>query len=149
MIKYLLLSVVLLVVTPAIASQIDINKNKHILIYKMDDGSSKTYPIGVGKQGTNVHGTFTVEAKKLNPSWTPTPNMLHGRKSYTVPPGPKNPLGAAKLYLKGDEPFLGIHGTTDPSSIGKNASHGCIRLKKSDILELYYSVPIGTKVVIN
>ena len=148
MIKFIMLIAVLFVSTPAIAAQIDIDSHSHTLSYTDDNGKTKSYQIAVGKQGTDVHGTFTVERKKLFPSWTPTPHMLHGKRAHTVKPGPKNPLGVAKLYLSGPQKYIGIHGTNDESSIGKDVSHGCFRLHKADILELYHSVPVKTKVIV-
>jgi lipoprotein-anchoring transpeptidase ErfK/SrfK len=63
-----------------------------------------------------------------------------------VPPGPSNPLGTRWLGLsvKG----FGIHGTNVPQSIGKNASHGCIRMRNSDVEELFELVQVGDAVEI-
>jgi hypothetical protein len=60
--------------------------------------------------------------------------------------GPGNPLGARALYLGNTE--YRIHGTNDPSTIGKHVSSGCIRLENADIIDLYGRVGIGTKVVV-
>jgi len=60
--------------------------------------------------------------------------------------GPGNPLGARALYL-GHTDYR-IHGTNDPSSIGKHMSSGCIRLLNADVIDLYNRVGIGTKVVV-
>src|SRR5262249_61017201 len=60
--------------------------------------------------------------------------------------GPGNPLGARALYLGNTE--YRIHGTNDPSSIGKRVSSGCIRLQNADIIDLYSRVNVGTKVVV-
>jgi len=60
--------------------------------------------------------------------------------------GPGNPLGARALYLGNTE--YRIHGTNDPSSIGKHVSSGCIRLQNADIIDLYNRVGIGAKVVV-
>jgi lipoprotein-anchoring transpeptidase ErfK/SrfK len=60
--------------------------------------------------------------------------------------GPGNPLGARALYLGNTE--YRIHGTNNPSSIGKHVSSGCIRLQNADIIDLYNRVGIGTKVVV-
>jgi lipoprotein-anchoring transpeptidase ErfK/SrfK len=67
-----------------------------------------------------------------------------------MPGGPENPLGARALYLfqNGNDTLYRIHGTTDPMSIGKNASSGCIRMVNQDVEELYRRVPIGTRVVV-
>jgi hypothetical protein len=60
--------------------------------------------------------------------------------------GPGNPLGARALYIGGTE--YRIHGTNDPSSIGKFMSSGCIRLTNDNIIDLYNRVQIGAKVVV-
>ena len=60
--------------------------------------------------------------------------------------GPGNPLGARALYL-GNTDYR-IHGTNDPSTIGKHVSSGCIRLQNADVIDLYNRVGIGTKVVV-
>ncbi len=60
--------------------------------------------------------------------------------------GPGNPLGARALYL-GNTDYR-IHGTNDPTSIGKHMSSGCIRLLNEDIIDLYSRVNVGTKVIV-
>ncbi len=60
--------------------------------------------------------------------------------------GPGNPLGARAMYL-GNTDYR-IHGTNDPSSIGKHVSSGCIRLLNADVIDLYSRVGIGTKVIV-
>ena len=67
-----------------------------------------------------------------------------------MPGGPDNPLGARALYLfqNGQDTLYRIHGTTDPMSIGHNASSGCIRMINQDVEDLYRRVPIGTRVVV-
>jgi lipoprotein-anchoring transpeptidase ErfK/SrfK len=60
--------------------------------------------------------------------------------------GPGNPLGARALYLSGT--VYRIHGTNDPSTIGKHVSSGCIRMLNSDVSDLYTRVGIGTKVIV-
>jgi hypothetical protein len=64
--------------------------------------------------------------------------------------GLRNPLGARALYLwQGNRDTLyRLHGTNDPSSIGKAVSSGCVRLMNQDVIDLYERVPIGTKVVV-
>jgi lipoprotein-anchoring transpeptidase ErfK/SrfK len=68
-----------------------------------------------------------------------------------MPGGLNNPLGSRALYLfkpgKGDT-FLRIHGTNDPSTIGKRVSNGCARLINDQMIELYDRVPMNTRVVL-
>ncbi len=62
-----------------------------------------------------------------------------------APPGPNNPVGLVWIDLS--KPHYGIHGTPEPSTIGRTASHGCIRLTNWDALRLARLVKPGTRVV--
>ena len=109
--------------------------------------SVETYPIGVAVQGWSTpHGTTRVVAKQLHPSWYP-PASIRGEQPDlppVVPPGPDNPLGDYALRLQW--PGYLIHGTNKPDGIGRNSSHGCIRLYPEDMEWLFSAVPIGTPV---
>jgi lipoprotein-anchoring transpeptidase ErfK/SrfK len=97
----------------------------------------KVYTVAVGKPSTpSPVGTFTIERRVENPTYH------HNGK--TIPPGPGNPVGTRwmGLSIKG----YGIHGTNEPKSIGKAASHGCIRMAKADLEELYPQVAAGDTV---
>jgi lipoprotein-anchoring transpeptidase ErfK/SrfK len=60
--------------------------------------------------------------------------------------GPGNPLGARAIYIGGTD--YRIHGTNDPTTIGKQASSGCIRLFNDDVIDLYNRVTLGAKVIV-
>jgi lipoprotein-anchoring transpeptidase ErfK/SrfK len=60
--------------------------------------------------------------------------------------GPENPLGARAIYLGSS--LYRIHGTNEPSSIGKSASSGCIRMLNEDVIELYDNARIGAAVIV-
>jgi lipoprotein-anchoring transpeptidase ErfK/SrfK len=60
--------------------------------------------------------------------------------------GLRNPLGARALYLGSS--LYRIHGTNEPSTIGRNVSSGCIRMMNEDVIDLYNRVPVGTKVIV-
>jgi lipoprotein-anchoring transpeptidase ErfK/SrfK len=97
----------------------------------------KVYTVAVGKPNTPTpDGRFQIENKIPNPTWY-TPGRI-------VPPGPANPLGTRWLGLSVDG--FGIHGTNNPNSIGHAASHGCIRMAKADIEELFSRVQVGDAV---
>jgi hypothetical protein len=90
----------------------------------------------------------SVERKSEWPDWVPPAEMLQ-RQPYLprfVAGGPANPLGARALYLGGS--VYRIHGTNQPSSIGKRVSSGCIRMVNEDVIDLYGRVDVGTKVVV-
>lgn len=93
----------------------------------------KVYDVAVGKPTTpSPHGEFKIVSRAINPVWK------------DVPPGPNNPVGTRWLGLsvKG----YGIHGTNAPGSIGKAASHGCIRMRNRDVEELFKLVGPGLSV---
>jgi lipoprotein-anchoring transpeptidase ErfK/SrfK len=97
----------------------------------------KIYTVAVGKPSTpSPEGTFTIERRVANPTYH------HNGK--TVLPGPGNPVGTRWMGLS--KPGYGIHGTNEPRSIGKAASHGCIRMAKADLEEFYELVAVGDTV---
>jgi lipoprotein-anchoring transpeptidase ErfK/SrfK len=106
------------------------------------------YGIGVGRQGFTWSGVEAISRKSQWPDWIPPVEMV-ARQPYLprwVGGGPGNPLGARALYL-GNTDYR-IHGTNDPTSIGKHVSSGCIRLRDADVIDLYNHVDIGTKVIV-
>jgi L,D-transpeptidase ErfK/SrfK len=107
-------------------------------IVLMEDGRVlKIYPIAVGKKSTpSPDGTFHIASRVVKPTWY--------KPGQTVGPGPANPLGTRWMGLgyKG----YGIHGTNMPNSIGKAASHGCIRMRNHDVEELFELVRVGDSV---
>jgi hypothetical protein len=104
----------------------------------VEDGQvKKVYSVAVGKPSTpSPTGTFTIERRVMNPTYH------HNGK--TVVPGPGNPVGTRWMGLS--IPGYGIHGTNEPNSIGKAASHGCIRMAKADLEEFYMLVGVGDTV---
>lgn len=104
----------------------------------IEDGAvRKIYTVGVGKATTPTPvGTFTIERRVMNPSY-----WHAGRRT---PPGPANPVGSRWMGLSISG--YGIHGTNEPGSIGKASSHGCIRMAKADLEELYPLVSVGDTV---
>jgi hypothetical protein len=101
----------------------------------VEDGQvKKVYTVAVGKPSTpSPTGTFTIERRVANPTYH------HDGK--TVLPGPGNPVGTRWMGLSIHG--YGIHGTNEPKSIGKAASHGCIRMAKADLEEFYELVAVG------
>jgi lipoprotein-anchoring transpeptidase ErfK/SrfK len=99
----------------------------------------KVFPVAVGKDSTpSPEGTFTVKNRVENPTY------FH--KGKVIAPGTQNPLGSRWMGLS--EKGYGIHGTNEPKSIGKAASHGCIRMAKKDLEELFALVKVGDTVEI-
>ena len=109
----------------------------HKLALVEDGQVKKVYTVAVGKPSTpSPVGTFTIERRVANPTY-----QHNGR---IVPPGPRNPVGTRWMGLS--KHGYGIHGTNEPNSIGKSASHGCIRMAKADLEELYPLVAEGDTV---
>ncbi len=121
----------------------------HTFLYlTLGNGKALRYGIGVGRQGFIWSGVETISRKAEWPDWIPPAEMV-ARQPYLprwVGGGPGNPLGARALYL-GNTDYR-IHGTNDPTTIGKHVSSGCIRLQNSDVIDLYDRIGIGTKVVV-
>jgi lipoprotein-anchoring transpeptidase ErfK/SrfK len=114
------------------------------------------YGVGVGREGLAFAGSGTVQEKKQWPHWTPTSAMVerdpkrYAKWAQGMEGGAGNPLGARALYLfrDGKDTRYRIHGTTEPDSIGKAVSSGCIRMMNQDVIDLYARVPLGAKVVV-
>jgi len=119
-----------------------------VLYYVLGNGKAIRYGIGVGRQGFTWSGVKQVARKAEWPDWYPPAEMI-ARQPYLprmVAGGPGNPLGARAMYLGGTE--YRIHGTNDPTTIGKQVSSGCIRLTNEDVEDLYSRVQIGTKIIV-
>ena len=109
---------------------------------------SKSYGIAVGMAGLDTPaGVYSIQSKQVNPAWhVPNSSWAGSMAGQTVPGGaPNNPLKARWLGVNGS---VGIHGTAEDWSIGTRASHGCIRMHVSDVIDLYRRVPLGTPVLI-
>lgn len=108
----------------------------------------KTYKVAVGmvKYPTPL-GTFAVQTMQKNPVWNvPNADWAGDLAGKTIPAGdPANPLKARFIGFNGS---VGFHGTSDLSSLGSAASHGCIRMSPSDVKDLFERVAIGTTVFV-
>ena len=118
------------------------------LYYVLGQGRAIRYGVGVGRQGFTWSGVQTVSRKAEWPDWHPPAEMI-ARQPYLprfMAGGPGNPLGARAMYLGSSQ--YRIHGTNDPSTIGKFVSSGCIRLTNEDVTDLFSRVDVGAKVVV-
>jgi len=107
---------------------ITVNTGARTLTLYKDGSVYKTYPVAVGKPATPTpKGTFKIKNKAINPG---------------------GPFGARWLGLTAPGGSYGIHGTNNPSSIGKAVSNVCIRMYNKDVIELSNLVSIGTTVKI-
>ncbi|KEO53888.1 hypothetical protein DT23_06875 [Thioclava indica] len=139
---------------PEAVGSIVIDPYARFLYYITAPGKAERYGVAVGREGKGFAGDATIQRKQQYPSWRPTQNMikedpdLYGPLKNGLPGGLDNPLGARALYLykNGRDTYYRIHGTMDPSSIGRATSAGCIRLFNQDIIDLFQKVPKGTEV---
>jgi lipoprotein-anchoring transpeptidase ErfK/SrfK len=110
------------------AYSIVINTKSRTLTLLKDGAPLKSYPAAVGKPSTPTpKGSYRIINKEVNPG---------------------GPFGVRWLGMNIPGGGYGIHGTNDPSSIGKSISHGCVRMFNNQVIELYNLVPVGTPVTI-
>ncbi len=109
---------------------------------------AKTYTVALGAVGYDTpSGLYTIQSKQVDPVWSvPNSEWAGDLAGQTIPGGvPENPLKARWLGVNGS---VGIHGTSEAGSLGSAASHGCIRMDVSDVIDLYDRVDVGTPIYI-
>lgn len=125
-----------------------IDTDEKFLYLVMGNGRAMRYGIGWARPGFEWKGTHRITRKAEWPSWRP-PEAMRKREPHLpayMPGGPDNPLGARALYL--GSTLYRIHGTSQPWTIGRNVSSGCIRLTNEDVIDLYNRVGVGAKVIV-
>jgi lipoprotein-anchoring transpeptidase ErfK/SrfK len=130
------------------AGTIVIDTANTALYYVLSQGRAIRYGVGVGRDGFTWSGVQSISRKAEWPDWHPPAEMI-ARQPYLprfVAGGPGNPLGARAMYLGSSE--YRIHGTNDPTTIGKFVSSGCIRMTNEDVVDLFNRVSVGAKVVV-
>jgi lipoprotein-anchoring transpeptidase ErfK/SrfK len=130
------------------AGTIVIDTGNTVLYYVLGQGRAIRYGVGVGRDGFTWSGMESISRKAEWPDWHPPAEMI-ARQPYLprfVAGGPGNPLGARAMYLGSSQ--YRIHGTNDPTTIGKFVSSGCIRMTNEDVIDLFNRVNIGTSVVV-
>ncbi|MCP3447101.1 L,D-transpeptidase [Bradyrhizobium sp. CCGUVB14] len=130
------------------AGTIVIDTANTYLYYVLGNGRAMRYGVGVGREGFTWSGVQSISRKAEWPDWHPPAEMI-ARQPYLprfVAGGPGNPLGARAMYLGTSE--YRIHGTNDPTTIGKFVSSGCIRLTNEDVSDLFSRVNVGARVVV-
>ena len=138
-----------------------VDPRAHFLYFVLPNGRARRYGVGVGKQGFAWSGAATINSKQAWPDWYPPKEMIDRRPDLKaevsklqsglgVPGGARNPLGARAMYLwqNNKDTLFRIHGTTEPQSIGKSVSSGCIRMINQDAIDLFNRVDVGTRVVV-
>ena len=118
------------------------------LYYILGGGRAIRYGVRVGRDGFTWNGVQKITRKAEWPDWHPPPEMIE-RQPYLprfMAGGDGNPLGARAMYL-GNTVFR-IHGTNQPSTIGKFVSSGCIGMLNEDVMDLFDRAKVGTRVVV-
>src|SRR5579864_2700594 len=130
------------------AGTIIIDTPNTYLYLVLGNGKALRYGIGVGREGFTWAGREKISRMAEWPDWTPPKEMID-RQPYLprfMAGGPGNPLGARALYIGGTE--YRIHGTNDPTTIGKHVSSGCIRMTNDNVIDLYNRAKVGAKVIV-
>jgi lipoprotein-anchoring transpeptidase ErfK/SrfK len=118
------------------------------LYYVLGNGRAVRYGVRVGRDGFTWTGVQKITRKAEWPDWHPPTEMIE-RQPYLprfMAGGPGNPLGARAMYL--GSTVYRIHGTNQPSTIGKFVSSGCIGMLNEDVSDLFDRVKVGTRVVV-
>jgi len=118
------------------------------LYYVLGNGRAMRYGVRVGRDGFTWTGVQKITRKAEWPEWHPPTEMIE-RQPYLprfMAGGPGNPLGARAMYL--GSTVYRIHGTNQPSTIGKFVSSGCIGMLNEDVSDLFERVKVGTRVVV-
>ena len=121
--------------------------NTH-LYYVLGGGRAIRYGVRVGRDGFTWTGVQKISRKAEWPDWHPPTEMIE-RQPYLprfMAGGPGNPLGARAMYL--GSTIYRIHGTNQPSTIGKFVSSGCIGMLNEDVSDLFERAKVGTRVVV-
>lgn len=113
-----------------------VDKSQNLLMLKSGEEVVKVYRCSTGARGITPAGTFKIINRMVDPVW----------KGIVAPGDPENPLGTR--WLGFDLPQYGIHGTSEPETIGRPVTKGCVRLVNSDVEELTTLLPEGTSVTI-
>ena len=98
------------------------------------DGVLGTYPVTIGSpRHPTPKGRYRIDWIIWNPSWHP-PDSEWARDAKPVGPGPHNPMGRVKMFFR--KPAYFVHGTDKDAEIGYAASHGCVRMRNTDVIEV-------------
>jgi hypothetical protein len=119
-----------------------VSKGNHTVTLFRDGAILLQYPCATGRDGSTPEGTFTVNMKLVDPVWY--------WKGKAIPPGPDNGLGSRFIGITNEEhpKGYGLHGTNEPGSIGRDASHGCVRMLNENVEKLFDEVKSGDTLVV-
>lgn len=135
-------------VTKEPAGTIVVDTPNYHLYYVLGGNRAVRYGVRVGRDGFTWTGMQKITRKAEWPDWHPPTEMIE-RQPYLprfMAGGPGNPLGARAMYLGAT--VYRIHGTNQPSTIGKSVSSGCIGMLNEDVSDLFDRAKVGTRVVV-
>lgn len=119
--------------------KLEVDLSRRVLSVVEDGEVMKTYPVAVGKPSyPTPKGSFSIRRIIWNPRWVPPDSKWAKDKKATPPGHPDNPMGKVKIFFS--EPDYYIHGTKLVDSLGEAESHGCIRMRNADVIELAETV---------
>lgn len=130
------------------AERIVVDKSEGVLkVYDGEDKLVAQFPATMGSSSDPLPlGKWTIKGVAYNPTWSYNPSILKtadkSDPKVEVPPGPNSPVGV--VWIDISKPHYGIHGTNEPSTIGRAESNGCIRLTNWDAARLSLMVKPGT-----
>lgn len=116
-----------------------VDKAQNTLTLKSNGEIMKIYKVATGRNNCTPTGTFDIVTRIVDPPWYVNNKVIPARS-------PENILGSRWLGIS--KKGYGIHGTTEPESIGTQSTSGCVRMLNADVEELFKIVPVGTEVVI-
>ena len=125
-----------------------VNRGAFTLHLYKDLQPVKDYRVAVGQAGLETpQGLYSIQDKQVNPYWhVPQSAWAGSLAGQIIPPGPSNPIKARWMGIYNG---AGIHGTDAIGSLGTAASHGCIRMRIPDVIDLYERVPVNAPVYIS
>jgi lipoprotein-anchoring transpeptidase ErfK/SrfK len=126
------------VTVTGVRHRLDVRRSAHRLELYTDGALTRTYAIGIGTRDTPTPGGTYYLKELLRP---PDPDGAYGPYAYGL-----SGFSTELTSFNGGQGVIGLHGTDDPASIGRDVSHGCIRLANDDITELVGLLPLGTPV---
>ncbi len=132
-----------------------VDTEQRVTFLVLPEGKAIRYGVGIGRAGFAWAGRGIIQFKKEWPTWTPPSNMIERQPEleeyrYGMEPGLHNPLGARALYVfqDGHDTLYRLHGTSDPETIGKAVSSGCVRFLNQDVIDLYNRVATPAPILV-
>lgn len=119
---------------PSKTMRLEVDISERTLTVFEHGSATKTFGVTVGtSRHPTPKGSYTIDWIVWNPSWNP-PNSEWARGEKPIGPGPNNPMGRVKMFFR--QPAYYVHGTNRDDQIGEAASHGCVRMRNEDVIEL-------------